>query len=336
RGKEIGKGGYGKVYEGQWAGTTVAIKKLSLDKQNNKTVHTFLREAAALTTLRHTNIVNFFGITTKPDYTIVMEYMAKSSLDKVLRDEPNLNWQIRFKMAYDAAVGLNYLHHQKLCHRDIKSLNIFIAEDYTAKLGDFGMIKTNRNITNTCSSKDGFVGSLKWAAPELMVAKADVKYTTACDVYSLGLVFWEITTGKHPFKNVESIWKVPMLVTQGVREKIPENVPPLYRFLIEVCWHADPSARPTVNKILEILARCRYESAAEQEKSLINYKENGLKNANATEANEPEQRLARPTVEHNENDKKVYDNVIPSIRNAPLFFMGTNSMSNVEQPVSHP
>ena len=145
--------------------------------------------------LRHPNVVMFMGACTKfPNLAIVLEYCANKSLWSVLQNEKiPLNWEDKKRLSLEIARGINYLHCSPtpVIHRDLKSLNILIDESYRAKIGDFGWTRLKgEKMTKK-------IGTFQWMAPEVITGD---KYTEKADVFSFGIILWEIASRQPPYK----------------------------------------------------------------------------------------------------------------------------------------
>jgi serine/threonine protein kinase len=154
-GELLGKGLYGKVYEGRCKGVKIAIKVLiPNDFQNVGAKKSFTSEIHTLGLIQHINLVRLLGYCIRGlDHMLVYEYMSKKSLDEWLSDDKHLNWKKRTSIIIGIVQGLTYLHHEcnpTIIHLDIKPGNILLDEDYTPKLADFGLAKilngTNENV----------------------------------------------------------------------------------------------------------------------------------------------------------------------------------------------
>lgn len=119
-----------------------------------------------------------------------MELATRGSLYGVLHSKAPLSLQLQYRLAWESARGLLHLHECKILHRDIKSANILVTEDWHAKLGDFGLAKVRTETKTT--TKTTAATSLRWTAPEMF--KLGAKFTEACDVFSFGVVLFEIAT----------------------------------------------------------------------------------------------------------------------------------------------
>ncbi|CAF4214109.1 unnamed protein product, partial [Rotaria sordida] len=153
--------------------------------------------------IRCPNIVSFYGACTETGkYALVMEYMSLGSLYKILHeDNLVLTWPERLSIAFQAASGINCLHQlpEPVLHRDIKSLNFLVErayEGYTVKMCDFGLARTRNETTRQTTSNPPLVCTLQWTAPEILRLR---HHTDKSDIYSLGVVFWELATHEIPY-----------------------------------------------------------------------------------------------------------------------------------------
>jgi len=198
-----------------------------------------------------------YGITLEQKYCMVMEYMVKGSLYDVLHSEQgkSLCWEQKYQIGLDIAKGLSYLHGQNILHRDLKSLNVLLDERYRAKLTDFGLSTVRVETSSASSNKTKQeVGTVPWMAPELF--KRGAKYTEKSDVYSYGMVLWELCTRKVPFADAGG---TPALIIQwirsGEREEIPQGTPEAIEHVIQMCWKASAELRPTAAAIVKMLLK---------------------------------------------------------------------------------
>lgn len=146
--------------------------------------------------LRHPNIVMFMGACTKlPNLAIVLEYCSRKSLWNLLQNlDYKLNWEDRRRLALEIARGMNYLHMfpTPVLHRDLKSLNILIDDGFRPKIADFGWTRLKaENMT-------GKIGTYQWMAPEVIKSQ---KYTEMADVFSFGIILWEIAAREPPYRS---------------------------------------------------------------------------------------------------------------------------------------
>ena len=174
--------------------------------------------------------------------------------------------RLKLKIAFDVARGLNSLYLKsgvKLIHRDVKSQNVFIfslneksvssADSVHAKLGDFG------SIVVASPSYSQRIGNYQYTAPEALRGSFSVPYSKEIDVYSFGILFWEILTGKIPFqelKEKKDACDIEKMIINGYRpplDILPDDTPLCITEIINDCWNATPSKRPTLGRIISIL-----------------------------------------------------------------------------------
>ncbi|OVA05563.1 Phox/Bem1p [Macleaya cordata] len=266
--RELGSGTFGTVYHGKWRGTDVAIKRIKKScftgrssEQERLTVE-FWREADILSKLHHPNVVAFYGVVQDgPGGTMatVTEYMVNGSLRHVLvRQDRNLDRRKRLIIAMDAAFGMEYLHSKNIVHFDLKCDNLLVnLKDPLrpiCKVGDFGLSKIKRNTLVT----GGVRGTLPWMAPELLNGSSS-KVSEKVDVFSFGIVLWEILTGEEPYANMHYGAIIGGIVSNTLRPPVPSFCDSEWRNLMEECWAPDPVARPSFT---EIASRLRVMSAA--------------------------------------------------------------------------
>ncbi|KAK7243820.1 hypothetical protein RIF29_38632 [Crotalaria pallida] len=266
--KELGSGTFGTVYHGKWRGTDVAIKRIKKScftgrssEQERLTVE-FWREADILSKLHHPNVVAFYGVVQNgPGGTMatVTEFMVDGSLRHVLlRKDRYLDRRKRLIIAMDAAFGMEYLHSKNIVHFDLKCDNLLVnLKDPLrpiCKVGDFGLSKIKRNTLVS----GGVRGTLPWMAPELLNGSSN-KVSEKVDVFSFGIVLWEILTGEEPYANMHYGAIIGGIVNNTLRPTIPSYCDEEWRTLMEECWAPNPAARPSFT---EIASRLRVMSAA--------------------------------------------------------------------------
>ncbi|KAM7492595.1 hypothetical protein LguiA_035516 [Lonicera macranthoides] len=266
--RELGSGTFGTVYHGKWRGTDVAIKRIKKScfagrssEQERLTIE-FWREADILSKLHHPNVVAFYGVVQDgPGGTLatVAEYMVDGSLRHVLvRKDRQLDHRKRLIIAMDAAFGMEYLHSKNIVHFDLKCDNLLVnLKDPSrpiCKVADFGLSKIKRNTLVS----GGVRGTLPWMAPELLNGSSN-KVSEKVDVFSFGIVLWEILTGEEPYANMHYGAIIGGIVNNTLRPNIPTNCDPEWRRLMEHCWAPNPVVRPTFT---EITRRLRVMSAA--------------------------------------------------------------------------
>ncbi|CBI27196.3 unnamed protein product, partial [Vitis vinifera] len=270
--RELGSGTFGTVYHGKWRGTDVAIKRIKKScftgrssEQERLTVE-FWREADILSKLHHPNVVAFYGVVQDgPGGTLatVTEFMVNGSLRHVLvSKDRHLDRRKRLIIAMDAAFGMEYLHSKNIVHFDLKCDNLLVnLKDPLrpiCKVGDFGLSKIKRNTLVT----GGVRGTLPWMAPELLNGSSS-RVSEKVDVFSFGIVLWEILTGEEPYAHMHYGAIIGGIVNNTLRPPVPSYCDSEWKLLMEQCWAPDPIGRPSFT---EIARRLRAMSAACQTK----------------------------------------------------------------------
>ncbi|KAL0867371.1 hypothetical protein Bca101_046489 [Brassica carinata] len=256
--KELGSGTFGMVYHGKWRGSDVAIKRIKKNcfarrsSEQERLTGEFWGEAEILSKLHHPNVVAFYGVVKDgPGGTMatVTEYMVDGSLRHVLvRKDRHLDRRKRLIIAMDAAFGMEYLHSKNTVHFDLKCDNLLVnLKDPSrpiCKVGDFGLSKIKRNTLVS----GGVRGTLPWMAPELLNGSSS-KVSEKVDVFSFGIVLWEILTGEEPYANMHYGAIIGGIVNNTLRPTIPAFCDDEWRTLMEECWAPNPMARPSFTAI---------------------------------------------------------------------------------------
>ncbi|KAH7422997.1 hypothetical protein KP509_12G034700 [Ceratopteris richardii] len=208
---ELGSGTFGTVYHGKWRGTDVAIKRIKAScfngrqPERDRLVADFWREAYILGQLHHPNVVAFYGVVPDgPGGTLatVTEYMVNGSLKQVLQNKDRtLDRRKKLLIAMDAAFGMEYLHEKNVVHFDIKCENLLVnlkdTQRPVCKVADLGLSKVKQNTFVS----GGVRGTLPWMAPELLNGNSNF-VSEKVDVFSFGIVMWELLTGEEPYANM--------------------------------------------------------------------------------------------------------------------------------------
>eukprot|EP01119_Soliformovum_irregulare_P004849 TRINITY_DN1599_c0_g1_i2.p1 TRINITY_DN1599_c0_g1~~TRINITY_DN1599_c0_g1_i2.p1 ORF type:complete len:405 (-),score=104.66 TRINITY_DN1599_c0_g1_i2:15-1229(-) len=251
-GDKIGAGAFGDVRQGTYNNTNVALKQLkSMDHLNDITA-----EADLLTTLRHPNIVSFFGLFNSEDQEqyMVMELMQGSVKHYLVNTTEKLRTADLVSMACQAAAGMVYLSEQKIVHRDLAARNLLIRieSEIVVKITDFGM---SRHFDTSYYASSGSMVPAKWTAPE---ALKHAKFTSASDVWAFGVTLWEIFSGgQEPYPGQSNAEVVEKVLAGKEYELKPENCDKDIASLMRQCWAHEASNRPTFIQILAILTEKR-------------------------------------------------------------------------------
>ncbi|OWF51578.1 Serine/threonine-protein kinase CTR1 [Mizuhopecten yessoensis] len=253
--KKIGHGGFGDIYCAKWKGTVVAVKKLRVQRVSKKRLQEFTSEVQVFCALDHPNIVKFIGACcVTPNIAIVMEFM-ESCLFQILHmsadSDATLTEDNKLSIIIQISRGLAYLHEKNIAHCDIKSQNVLMDSregGYVAKITDFGlsMMRNSSDTSSTAHDQVRNIGTPRYSAPEVLRGELlDRAAMMRADVYSLGLVVFEIISDDEPFDSLDAK-QIERYVGNGeerpvfgsdIDENVEENV--------KTCWSRDPSLRPS-------------------------------------------------------------------------------------------
>uniref|UniRef100_A0A8K9VFA2 Tyrosine-protein kinase receptor n=1 Tax=Oncorhynchus mykiss TaxID=8022 RepID=A0A8K9VFA2_ONCMY len=259
--RELGQGSFGMVYEGVAKGvvkdepeTCVAIKTVNESASMRERIE-FLNEASVMKEFNCHHVVRLLGVVSQGQPTLViMELMTKGDLKSHLRSlRPSQSYSLNLpplkkiiQMAGEIADGMSYLNANKFVHRDLAARNCMVADDYTVKIGDFGM---TRDIYETDYYRKGGKGLLpvRWMSPESL---KDGVFTTTSDVWSFGVVLWEIATlAEQPYQGMSNEQVLHFVMDGGLLDK-PDNCPDMLFELMRMCWQYNPKMRPSFLEII--------------------------------------------------------------------------------------
>lgn len=255
---ELGCGTFGNVYHGKWRGTDVAIKRIKEScfagkpNEHDRLSKDFWREAQIMSQLHHPNVVALYGVVRdgpRGSLSTVTEYMANGSLRHVLsKKNKSLDQRKKLIMAQDAAIGMEYLHMKNIVHFDLKCDNLLVnlgdPERPVCKVGDFGLSRIKRHTLVSGGAR----GTLPWIAPELLDGSSN-RVSEKVDVFSFGVVMWEILTGEEPYADMHCGAIIGGIVTNTLRPPIPRRCEYGWKALMEECWSNDPADRPSFTEV---------------------------------------------------------------------------------------
>ncbi|XP_069171608.1 insulin-like peptide receptor [Procambarus clarkii] len=253
----LGHGVFGKVFEGELSRdgqqTRVAVKTHS-DTATNDQVRQFLKEAALMQNISCHHVVRLLGVV--GDYTpvyVVMELMPLGDLKSFLKKHPPnfLTGQKMVEMAVEAADGMAYLAACRLVHRDLAARNCMLDRDLTLKIGDFGL---SRNLKSNYYRKEGQgVLPVKWMSPESLQFSV---YSTQSDVWSYGVLLWEMATrGLTPYKNRTNDEVIRLVVERYATLDRPRHCPRPLERVMRRCWRYEARQRPSFLSIVKFLLK---------------------------------------------------------------------------------
>ncbi|PKI74880.1 leucine-rich repeat receptor-like serine/threonine-protein kinase BAM1 [Punica granatum] len=272
-GNEIGRGGAGTVYHGKMPnGVEIAVKKLPGLGAKNHHDRGFRAEIQTLGNIRHRNIVRLLAFCSNKDANLlVYEYMKNGSLGEALHGKKEgmfLGWDLRYKIAVEAAKGLCYLHHDcspLIVHRDVKSNNILLNSSFEAHIADFGLAKFLSGGSGRSECMSAVAGSYGYIAPEYAYT---LQVDEKSDVYSFGVVLLELLMGRRPvgdFGEGVDIVQWTKMATGGHREEVtrimdsrltlvPKDEAMHMFFIAELCIQENSVERPTMREVVQMLS----------------------------------------------------------------------------------
>lgn len=259
-GSKVGEGAHGKVYQGRYGDRVVAIKVLNNGKSPEERASLegrFVREVMMMSKVKHEKLVKFIGACKDPLMVIVTELLPGMSLRKHLSSirPRQLDLHVALNYALDIASALDCLHANGIIHRDLKPDNLLLtANQKSVKLADFGLAR-EETLTEMMTAE---TGTYRWMAPELYstvtLRQGEKKhYNNKVDVYSFGIVLWELLTNRMPFEGMSNLQAAYAAAFKQERPAIPEDFPPDLAFLIQSCWVEDANMRPSFSQIIRML-----------------------------------------------------------------------------------
>ncbi|XP_055794287.1 tyrosine-protein kinase SRK2-like [Salvelinus fontinalis] len=252
-GKRLGEGYFGVVYQGLYNNTPVAVKTL---RRGTMDPRDFLKEAQIMKTMEHPNLIRLLAVCTKEPIYIITELMKNGSLLDYLKVRVGrLHLYDQIEMAAQVASGMAYLEMKNYIHRDLAARNVLVGENNVYKVADFGLarvLQATPMLSNQTKMYYISVGKaifpLRWTAPE---AIANERFTIKCDVWSFGILLYEIMTfGEIPYPNMTNC-QVKQMVPNGYRMPCPVEhycSEDMYKIMWD-CWEENKYDRPTFNTL---------------------------------------------------------------------------------------
>ncbi|KAL4233613.1 Mitogen-activated protein kinase kinase kinase 7 [Mactra antiquata] len=256
----VGKGAFGVVSRAKWRNKDVAVKLIETESEKKA----FLTELKQLSRVNHPNIVKLYGACTRAPVCLVMEYAEGGSLYNVLHGvgpQPSYTAAHAMSWALQCARGVEYLHCMKpkaLIHRDLKPPNLLLIMGGTVlKICDFGTAcDIQTHMTNN-------KGSAAWMAPEVFEGS---NYSEKCDVFSWGIILWEVFTRRKPFDEIGGpAFRIMWAVHNGTRPPLIRNFPKALELLMTRSWSKNPTERPSMAEVVRIMSHLfQFFSGAEE------------------------------------------------------------------------
>lgn len=255
-GQRIGSGSFGTVYKAHWHGP-VAVKTLNVKTPSPAQLQAFKNEVAMLKKTRHCNILLFMGCVSKPSLAIVTQWCEGSTLYKhIYVNETKFKLNTLIDIGRQVAQGMDYLHAKNIIHRDLKSNNIFLHEDLSVKIGDFGLATAKARWSGEKQANQP-TGSILWMAPEVIRMEDSNPYSFQSDVYAFGIVMYELLAEQLPYSHINNKDQILFMVGRGLLRPDMSNVrsdcPQALKRLAEDCIKFNRDERPLFRLILNML-----------------------------------------------------------------------------------
>ncbi|KAJ7795795.1 kinase-like domain-containing protein [Mycena olivaceomarginata] len=255
-GHQIAAGGFGDIWKGLLGGQKVSVKIMRLfrDADIKDALQEFGHEALIWRQLSHPNLLPFFGLYYLDNrLCLVSPWMSNGHIIEFLKNAPPDT--DRVSLMLDVAMGVKYLHENRIVHGDLKGMNVLVTPSCRACVADFGLASiadaVTLRFTHSTASPKG--GTPRYQAPELL--STEIPNHFGSDVYAFGSVCYEILTGKAPFFEISRDITVIIKVLEGLRPSRPDTIPVDHDLwlLLQDCWQATPGDRPSISQIVQRL-----------------------------------------------------------------------------------
>jgi serine/threonine protein kinase len=257
-GQKFDSGAHSALLHGIYRKVPVAVKYIRLPDElvdpdlASQLEKQFNTEIATLSRLDHPNVVKLVGACRSPPaFCVITEYLPGGSLRAFMRKQGHkpLPLEKIVSVGLDIANGMGYLHSEGVVHRDVKPENIIFDAECRAKIVDFGIACEEAY----CEPLPNDPGTFRWMAPEMMMKHKP--YGRKVDVYSFGLILWEMLTGSVPYQDLAPFQAAFAVFDKNARPAIPSSCPAALRVLIEQCWAVQAEKRPEFWQIVQLLEK---------------------------------------------------------------------------------
>ncbi|GES93416.1 kinase-like domain-containing protein [Rhizophagus clarus] len=256
--QKIGSGGFANVYRANWKKSHIRYAIKSFFKIDNATIKAIVREIRFHREVDyHDNVIRFYGVTTsikenqRKEYSLIIEYADNGILRSYLKENfKNLNWNDKYNLAFQLVHAVSCLHDEGIIHRDLHSNNVLVHQ-HTVKLSDFGLSK---RIEETSNSQSKIFGLVPYIDPKSFDENIKYLLNKKSNVYSIGVLLWEISSGHPPFQDhIQYNVGLAISILKGLRETSVPETSENYIKIYTDCWNIEPDNRPTINQVINEL-----------------------------------------------------------------------------------
>uniref|UniRef100_A0A7S4P0M5 Protein kinase domain-containing protein n=1 Tax=Guillardia theta TaxID=55529 RepID=A0A7S4P0M5_GUITH len=256
--KPLASGAYGQVFRGTWLkqNLPVAVKKVLRTSvmSREQTIESFRKEAEILAMLDHPHVLKLYGaVLDEENICIVTELVPGGSLFDLIHTKPLLKPEAVIAISTGVCKGMTYLHSMGIIHRDLKPGNLLMGAvaspsgpQLVVKVADFGLAR----VQDSARTMTGGIGTSQYTAPEVLRSE---RYDHKADVYSFGVILWEIHARKIPYSEMNQMQIAVAVATQDQRPPPPKNCPAPFWQLMQHCWQTRPHDRPSFPEVLSQL-----------------------------------------------------------------------------------
>lgn len=257
----IGDGSFGTVFLVQSIETrklyAAKVSKFSYESTNERRY--LFKEISMISRARHPAILPLIGFNPENfqrqnNPTFITEFIPNGSLSKLMSENPQIPLPKKYIIILGIAQGMNYLHSQKILHLDLKPNNILLDQNLYPRICDFGESRLT-NLTNVDISNSSYTATPFYTAPEIFSERT---FSSKSDVFSFGIIFYEILSGKSPYNRYKSVNKLKNEIKKGKRPDLAFITDKHIQNFLKKCWSPYPNKRPTFKEVIEEVKLERY------------------------------------------------------------------------------
>ncbi|KAL6203465.1 hypothetical protein ACLB2K_027165 [Fragaria x ananassa] len=242
-------------FKGVYKGKRVGIEKLKGCDKGNSYDFELRKDLLELMTFGNKNILQFYGVCIDENhgFCVVTKLMEGGSVYDLMIKSKKIQTKDVIRIAIDVAEGIKFMNEHGVAYRDLNAQRILLDRNGNACLGDMGIISACKGVNEATEYEtDGY----RWLAPEIIAGDPEcVSETWMSNVYSFGMVIWEMVTGEAAYAACSPVQAAVGIAACGLRPEIPKDCPQMLRSLMTKCWNNSPSKRPQFSEILSLLLR---------------------------------------------------------------------------------